>query len=139
MIPKMVQAVLTPDSHQKLLKNWGDPVYKKIYAHHVTIAYQSNEADMQKINGVVGNGQPVVVLIGRRFWANGVEAVEAKVWTKDGKEVPIKNARPHITISTDNKPPVLSNDMLQGKGEFKDGFDGVQLIKQTLDTIIEYV
>ena len=139
MMPRMIQATLTPESHEKLLHKWGDPVYKKIFAHHVTIAYQPNEADMTKLSGVIANGQPVVVLLGRRLWANGVEAVEAKVWTMDGKEVPIKNAKPHITVSTDNKPPVLSNDMLQGKGDFKDGFDGFQLIQQTLEGVIEYV
>ena len=132
----MIQATLTPESQKELLAKC-EPIYKKIYAHHVTVVYQPNEADMQKVS--VGNGQNVMIMIGRRFWANGVDAVEAKVYTMEGNEVPIKNAKPHITISTDNKPPVLSNDMLQGKGEFKDGFEGIDEGNLKLDAIIEFV
>jgi len=138
MIPKAVFATLTSTS-QKALLSKVTPMYTKLYTHHVTLVYAPKDVDMKKLTAVVAEGQSVVIKLGRRFWAKGVEAIEAKVFTQDGLEIPIKNEKPHITISTDNKPPVLSNDMLAGKGEFNDGFEGAQLVGGEYEATVEFV
>ena len=140
MLPKAVFATLTSTS-QKALLSKVTPVYKKVYAHHVTLVYAPKEDDINDIEEFVVNGEKVVIRLGRRFWSKGVEAIEAKVFTayNENREVPIKNEKPHITISTDNKPPVLSNDMLAGKGEFNDGFEGAQLIGGDYEATVEYI
>jgi hypothetical protein len=137
-LPKAVFATLSDESHNQLLAKVG-PKYKKIYTHHVTLVYAPNKSEIDNLLKVVNEGDEVVIKVGRLFWANGVEAIEAKVFTLDGKEVPIKNAKPHITISTDNKPPVLSNDMLAQTGEFTGGFEGAQLIGGSYKGTIEFV
>lgn len=138
MIPKAVFATLTTKSQKSLLSK-VTPVYTKLYTHHVTLVYAPKDVDMKKLTKFVAEGQPVIIKLGRRLWANGVEAIEAKVFTQDGLEVPIKNEKPHVTISTDNKPPVLSNDMLAGKGEFNGGFEGAQLIGGDYEATVEYI
>lgn len=137
-LPKAVFATLTPTSHQAIL-NKITPMFSKLYTHHVTMVYGPKDEDMKRLEAFVKDGEYVNVMLGRRFWANGVEAAEAKVFTLDGKTIPIKNAKPHVTISTENKPPVLSNDMLASIGEFSDGFDGVQMLGGEYEAKIEYV
>lgn len=136
--PKAIFATLTSDSQKALLEK-VKPIYKKIYTHHVTIFYAPKEENVKSLLDIIVPGQDVIIKLGRRFWANGVEAIEAKVFTKDGKEVPINNKKPHVTISTDNKPPVLSNDMLEQKGDFNSGFEGAQLIGGEWPAKIEFV
>lgn len=138
-LPRMISAVLTEVSQKWLREKIGEPQYKKIYCHHVTMAYKPTEQDVLNLEKIVQNGQEVVIKLGRKLWANGVEAVEAQVIEPQSQQlIPIKNSHPHITISTDNKPPVLSNDMLSGKGEFTNGFDGAQLIGGHIHAIIVY-
>jgi hypothetical protein len=91
------------------------------------------------LDKLIKPNQPVVIQTGRRFWANGVEAVEVRVLTESGEVIPVKNKKPHITISTENKAPVLSNDMLAGEGEFTDGFEGVQDVSGKYSAFIEFI
>ncbi len=138
-IPRSISAVLTPTSQKWLLEKIDKPQYKKVYMHHVTIAYKPSEQDILEIEKYVHNGDAIVIKLGRRFWAKGVEAIESQVIVPTTQNiVPIKNKKPHITISTDNKPPVLSNDMLSGEGEFNDGFEGAQLIGGHIHGYIKY-
>jgi len=137
-LPQAVFATLTPKGQKEVLDQIT-PIYKKLYTHHVTLVYGPSEADMDKLSQIVKDGQYVTIVLGRRYWSNGVEAVEAKVTTLDGKEVPIKNVKPHVTISTSNKPPVLSNDMLAQKGEFAKGFDGVENLGGEYEARVEFV
>lgn len=138
MLPKMVFATLSEQSKSDILKKIT-PKYEKMYTHHVTLVYAPKPNDMKRLEEFVMHGQKVLIMLGRNFSANGVEASEAKVFTTDGRLVPIKNVKPHVTISTDNKPPVLSNDMLEGKGEFKDGFETVEVINGSYEGIVEYI
>lgn len=137
-LPKAVFATLTPKGQKEILDQFT-PIYKKLYTHHVTLVYDPSESDMDKLSKIVKNGQYVTIILGNRYWSNGVEAVEAKVTTLDGKEVPIKNVKPHVTISTSNRPPVLSNDMLACKGEFSLGFDGIEELGGEYEARVEFV
>ncbi len=137
-LPKAIFATLTPDSHTAIL-NKINPMYSKLYTHHVTMVYGPKDEDMKKLASFVKDGDYVTIALGRRMWANGVDAAEAKVFTLDGKEIPVKNAKPHVTISTENKPPVLSNDMLATTGDFSDGFEGVEMVGGEYEAKIEYV
>ena len=138
MLPKMVFATLSEQSKSDILKKIT-PKYSKVYTHHVTLVYAPKPNDMNRLEEFVTHGQKVLIMLGRNFSANGVEASEARVYTLGGREVPIKNAKPHVTISTDNKPPVLSNDMLEGKGEFRDAFETVETIHGSYEGIVEYI
>ena len=138
-LPRSISAVLTSTGQKWLSEKIGQPQYKKLYMHHVTVAYKPSEQDVLEIEKYVHNGEDVVIKLGRRFWAKGVEAIEAQVIVPTTQNiVPVKNKKPHITISTDGKAPVLSNDMLAGEGEFTDGFEGAQLIGGHIHAYIKY-
>lgn len=135
----IITANLTDESKKWILDHLdGGPQYKKLFTHHVTIIFKPSKEEEAKYVSLLKTGEEVVIKLGRRFWAKGVEAVEAKVFKTDGTEVPMKNTKPHITISTDGKAPKFSNDMLNGTGEFTDGFEGAQLIGAVVRGVIVF-
>jgi hypothetical protein len=136
---RMITAHVVPEAKKFILdKLDGGPQYSKLYCHHVTIIYGPSQEETDKYMAMLKPNEEVFIHLGRRFWANGVEAIEAKVLKKDGSVVPIKNTKPHITISTDGKAPKFSNDMLNGTGEFTDGFEGAQLIGAVVRGVIVF-
>jgi len=104
--------VLDEDSKKVLLEKLP-PRYKNVYSHHVTVVYEPTEDEYNKYKD----------LLGKTF------DIQVVGYTKDDKcdaafvrvPISIKNAYPHITLSTNNIDPVYSNELLKkGYREIKD-------------------
>jgi major membrane immunogen (membrane-anchored lipoprotein) len=126
-MPRMIQAVLTENSILTLLaacdplKFSNRTLKKNQYCHHVTLAFNPDPKTYTKIIQTAKDGDIVDIQCKYRFWSEsfGVEAVTVEI-TKDGKTVFCNNEYPHITISTEGKPPVASNELLKNQFTLND-------------------
>ena len=115
----MISAVLTPQSVEKLMLAIGKPKYNKVFAHHCTLAYNPTETQAQSILDIVKAGDSVHIIPEYNIWNDGVEALVINTILKYKSDKPDDfdyvygmNKVPHITISTDGKPPKESNTLL---------------------------
>ena len=98
----VVHAVLTPESQRRLLRA-VPPVHPVVYAHHVTMAFNPDEATLARYQPMAGQRLRVpVVAVALDDKAQAVlVGVESE------------NDYPHITISVaEGVGPVYSNDLL---------------------------
>lgn len=110
----IITAELTPSSRNKLLLALGGPKYKKVFCEHLTLAFKPTPETLTLINVI--EGEDVNIHLLTRFWDNGIEAVLCEIFKSDKTtKVYCANKYPHITISTDDKPPKFSNDLLANR------------------------
>lgn len=94
---------LDEESRKRLLELVGTK-YQEIYCDHVTLLYN---VQVDEYAGLMGKNQEVTVE--ENCWNDRIQAVTVKI----DENLPIKNKKPHITISAkDGVPPVESNKML---------------------------
>lgn len=141
---RFISAVLTPSSVEKLLLAVGKPKYAKVFAHHCTLAYNPTDEQVRSVLEFIKDGDRVELIPEYLIWNDGVEALVINTILKefpDDAQFPIRyihstNKVPHITISTDGKPPKESNTLLNNLSKVpKD--QKVSLDFFTLDAIIK--
>lgn len=115
-VPRFVSLVLTTES----VMNVGAIVpikFSKKFLHHCTLAYKPSEEDYEKI--AYSLGEPAFIEVIDEVTSNkmGVQALTVKPCKLDGTPFHTLNKVPHITVSTENVPPNLSNDMLTSPDE----------------------
>ena len=112
MVPRIITAELTDDAI-RILRLAVSPKYPVVYMHHCTLAYKPHDDIVNAIEMTAKENDFVVVRCNTDYWKDGVQAVHIDVFTTDmSKKVFCVNKYPHITISTDGKPPKASNDLL---------------------------
>jgi hypothetical protein len=111
----MISAVLSDDSVRQL-REAAPPQYKTVFIHHVTLAFNPDMATYLKVREFAPNGEAVKIQCKENIWNDGVQAVTVEVFSPKGdNKVFVANKHPHVTISTDGKPPKESNTMLDGQ------------------------
>lgn len=105
---------LSDESQAELLRWWakvvGQPLLSEVHAHHVTLAYDPTQAQLEAIPfGSEGRVEVVGWAADEHGQAVLVRSVPASI-----------NAFPHVTVATDGTPPVYSNLLLE------QGFELVQ-------------
>lgn len=117
-LPRIITADLTPESRKALETALGKLSFSNKtlkpdqYLHHVTLAFKPNDQLIKNIN--VNDGEQIKGVAFERCKSDsfGVEAIKVKL-TKDNNEtVFCANVNPHITASTEGKPPNDSNKLL---------------------------
>jgi len=135
---RIIMAVLSEESI-KTLKNRVKILYEvdqlkpDQFMHHITLAFKPKDEDISFI----------------KRWDDGVckvfcrsniynDAMKNQAITVDvinGKEEKLDLSCLHITVSTGNKPPVTSNNLLR----IIDGSNKVDLLHLVLDAKVEYI
>ncbi len=95
--------ILTPES-QKVLLNKFPPLYPKVFAHHITVAFKPTTEVYDQYKSYIGS----LVTLSVYGYAHD-EKCEAVVVKTDV----LKNTESHITISTNGVAPVYSKTLLQ--------------------------
>jgi hypothetical protein len=132
-LPRFIAAVLTDDARQRLELAIGDfkfpnsKLKEEQHLHHVTMAFNPTLSDYQKIIKTAKSGDEVIVKCKKRCWSKdyGAEAVKVELLNKDGKPIYVQSGFPHITVSTDGKPPVAGMKLFAQSDE---GYDGENYI-----------
>lgn len=96
--------ILTEDS-QKILLSKFPPAYQKVYAHHVTVVFKPTVDVYEKYKKYLG--QSVTL----RVYGYAKDEKGEAVVVADGEL--LKDRLYHITLSTNNVPPVYSNILLE--------------------------
>jgi len=95
--------VLSKESQDLLLKTFP-PMHPKIFAHHVTVAYKPTEDIYKKLEKYL-NSKIEIDVCGYAEDEKGQAVVAEADLLKDKVH--------HITISTNNVPPVYSNELIE--------------------------
>ena len=97
-----VSAVLTPASQSRLLRA-VPPVHPTVFAHHATIAFKPEAADLERYLEM--HGQPVRIPVTAVAVDDKAQAVLVGIDSE--------NEYPHITISVaEGVKPVYSNELM---------------------------
>lgn len=105
-------AVILDEKSVKYLKEVIPPIHKKIFYHHMTIAYMPSDEIYEKFKNRVGE-QIELNIIGFCFDERGqVSLVTTDIQTE---------GTPHITLSCEeNTKPVYSNMLIKNRTNYKD-------------------
>jgi len=151
-LPHFIAAVLTDEAINRLKIAVGDFKFSNStlkedqYCHHVTLAFNPDLSDYEKIRKTAPEGTEVIVKCKKLCHSEefGAEAALVEVYNKDGKPVFVQSGYPHITISTEGKSPVAGKQLFEYSD---DGYEGNKYISDlecndmsylVLDAIVSY-
>ena len=104
-------AVVLDKKSVNFLKEKIPPMYKKVFYHHMTVAYMPSDIIYKKYEDSIGK-QVELNVIGFCFDNKGQAAIVETNLSE--------NKVPHITLSCDkNTNPVYSNTLLQNKTNYQ--------------------
>lgn len=137
---RMIFAVLTKDSIEFLKSNFKilfavDQLKPDQYLHHVTLAYKPNKFEEAEIQMWDLDGTCKIIL--KEMVSNSEienQAITVDVVNSKGEKLETDKIL-HITVSTGNKPPVTSNDLLRNRSTA----DIESINRVTLDATIQYL
>lgn len=131
---------LTPESQEALLNWWPYDLLSKKFAHHMTIKFKPSPEDILSLP--LGKEVELKII--------GLAVDEKGQAVAVDSDLPVDNAIPHITISTDGTSPVYSNELLASEMVYVDPetqppvlsgivgfFDGKNVRYDLTDTIYE--
>jgi hypothetical protein len=136
----MISAILTPSSVEFLKRNFKilfavDQLKPDQYLHHVTLAYKPNKFEESEIQLWDLDGTCKIIL--KEMVSNSEienQAITVDVFNSKGEKLETDKIF-HITVSTGNKPPATSNDLLKNRSTA----DIETINKVTLDANIQYL
>ena len=137
---RMISAILTPSSVEFLKRNFKilfavDQLKPDQYLHHVTLAYKPNKFEESEIQLWYIDGTCKIIL--KEMVSNSEienQAITVDVVNSKGEKLETDKIF-HITVSTGNKPPATSNDLLKNRSTA----DIETINKVTLDANIQYL
>lgn len=137
---RMISAILTPSSVEFLKRNFKilfavDQLKPDQYLHHVTLAYKPNKFEESEIQLWDLDGTCKIIL--KEMVSNSEienQAITVDVFNSKGEKLETDKIF-HITVSTGNKPPATSNDLLKNRSTA----DIETINKVTLDANIQYL
>ena len=138
---RFISAVLTKDSIEFLKSNFKilyavDQLKSDQYLHHVTLAYKPNKFEEAEIKLWDIDGTCKIIL--KEMVSNSEienQAITVDVVNSKGEKLDSEGRIFHITVSTGNKPPVTSNDLLKNRSTA----DIESINKVILDATISYL
>jgi hypothetical protein len=126
---RMIQAVFEDETRNQLEKMFkpsfsNSTLNKNQYLHHVTLFYNRGAVDLEtdsyasEINQWAKEGEDVFVYFKEIVKSDimGVEALVVTLKNSNGFVLEQPEGKTwHVTLSTEGKPPVMSNDLLAAK------------------------
>lgn len=151
-LPRYISANLTDKSKKIFEKEIGELHFSNStlrpnqYLDHTTIAFAPDEEIFNEYKHIVPENSQVTIEPYLRCWSDSfkVEAARVNLYDQNGNKFSSTNNFDHITLSTDGKSPVASNDLfLKSENDYK-GDDKITdlncepIINTSLDAVSKY-